>query len=202
MKRHILDLVLAILVVVALSEAQSFAGSIAGKVADPSGAALPRTKVSAAEQESNIKAKAISDSSGHYVFPSLRRGIYRSEAEAPGFRKLVNPNSEVRVNDRLEMNLTMVLGSVSETVEVNASAALLETQTGAIGSVIDNRKIVNLPLNTRNPFQLALVSPGVVPSTGCRQRFQQFHQFLDQRQSRENQRDAHRRYYQLCAGAL
>ena len=178
MRRYILRFLLTFLAAAGLSEAQSFTGSVGGNVADPSGAAVPQAKVTATEQDSNIKADAISNSDGRYLFPSLRPGVYRLEAEAPGFRKLVNPNIEVRVNDRLDVNLTMVLGSVSESVEVNASAALVETQTGAIGSVIDNRKIVNLPLNTRNPFQLALLSPGVVPSTAFGNAFNSSANFL------------------------
>jgi len=96
---------------------------------------------------------------------ALRPGTYLIEAEAVGLRKLIRPNHELHVNDRLEVNLTMAQGAVSETVEVNSAPPLVESKTGAIGNVIENKKIINLPLNTRNPFQLALLSPGVVPST-------------------------------------
>jgi hypothetical protein len=156
------------LVMIALSlnaDAQSITGSIVGTVSDPSGAALPNAKITATEESSNISTEVQSDGHGAYVFASLRPGTYRVEAEASGFRKLVNTGIEVRVNDRLEINLTMVLGSRTESVEVTTATPLIETQTGAIGNVIDNRKIINLPLNQRNPFQLTLLSPGVVPST-------------------------------------
>ena len=149
----------------ALLQAQSITGAITGSITDPSGAAVPSAKVTATEVSSNIASETQSDVRGSYSFPSLRPGVYRIEVEATGFRKLVNPSIEVRVNDRLEINLTMVLGAISESVEVNAAPPLVESQTGAIGNVIENKKIINLPLNTRNPFQLALLSPGVVPST-------------------------------------
>lgn len=165
MKHFVLKSLITILAVTAVLEAQSFTGAITGAVTDPSGAAVPHARVTATEQSSNIQTEVVSDVHGSYLFASLRPGVYRLVAEASGFRKLVNPNIEVRVNDRLEINLTMVLGAVNESVEVTASPALVESQTGSIGSVIDNKKIVNLPLNTRNPFQLALLSPGVVPST-------------------------------------
>jgi hypothetical protein len=158
-------LILALFSILINANAQSTTGSILGTVKDPSGAALPGAKITATEESSNIAAEVQSDAHGEYVFASLRPGMYRVEAEASGFRKLINSGIEVRVNDRLEINLTMVLGSRTESIEVTTGTPLIETQTGAIGNVIENRKIVNLPLNQRNPFQLALLSPGVVPST-------------------------------------
>ena len=144
--------------------AQSFTGAITGTIADPSGAGVPNAKFAAVEERSNITTETVSDSRGSYVFPALRSGVYRLEAEASGFRKFARSGIEVRVNDRLQIDLAMVLSSVSETVEVTGATPLVESQSGAVGNVIENRKIIDLPLNTRNPFQLALLSPGVVPS--------------------------------------
>ena len=121
MKGCVAKLVLTIVTATAGLEGQSFTGAIARAVTDPSGAAVPHARLTATEQDSNVKAEALSDASGRYIFPSLRPGVYRIEAEASGFSKLVNPNIEVRVNDRLEINLIMVLGAVSETVEVTGS---------------------------------------------------------------------------------
>ncbi len=144
--------------------AQSFTGSVTGTVTDPSGAAVPNAKLSAVEERSNLRSETATDTQGAYSFPALRVGQYRIEVEAGGFRKLVRSGLEIRVNDRLRVDLTMTLGAVNESIEVTAAAALVESETGALGTVIDNRKIVNIPLNTRNPFQLALLSPGVIPS--------------------------------------
>ncbi|MBI3680647.1 MAG: TonB-dependent receptor [Acidobacteria bacterium] len=143
---------------------QSFTGAIVGSVADPSSAAVPNASVVAIEEQTNVSYKSLSDAQGSYAFPALRSGVYRLEAEAQGFRKLVRSGIEVRVNDRLRVDLTLTLGAVTESVQVNAAAPALESESGAVGTVIENRKIANLPLNTRNPFQLALLSPGVVPS--------------------------------------
>src|ERR1044072_2137028 len=135
MSRHVSDVlrtgILAVLAGFALLQAQSFTGAIIGSITDPSGAAVPNAKLKATEQSSNLVSETESDVRGSYFFPSLRPGTYRIEAEASGFRKLIHPNLEVRVNDRLEVNLSMVLGAVSESVEVSAAPALVESQTGA-----------------------------------------------------------------------
>ncbi|HEY3838270.1 MAG TPA: carboxypeptidase-like regulatory domain-containing protein, partial [Bryobacteraceae bacterium] len=146
--------------------AQSITGAIIGTITDQSDAAVANAKLTATEVTSNVATETVSDAQGLYSFPSLRSGVYRIEAEAPGFRKLSEPNIEVRVNDRLEINLKMVVGAVSESIVVSGATPLVETQTGSIGNVIENTKIVNLPLNQRNPYQLALLSPGVTPAPG------------------------------------
>lgn len=146
--------------------AQSITGAIVGTVTDQSDAAVANAKLTAIEVASNVATETVSDARGLYSFPALRSGVYRIEAEAAGFRKLSEPDIEVRVNDRLEINLKMVLGAVNESIVVSAAAPLVETQTGSIGSVIENNQVVNLPLNQRNPYQLALLAPGVTPAPG------------------------------------
>lgn len=143
---------------------QSTTGAVTGRVADPSGAGVPGARVTAVEERSNMMSETWSDAQGGYAFPALRPGVYRFEVEADGFRRLTRSGVEVRVNDRLLVDLTVTIGTINESVEVTGAAPLIESQTGAIGTVIDNRKIVDIPLNTRNPFQLALLSPGVVPA--------------------------------------
>lgn len=143
---------------------QSTTGAIVGVVTDPTSAPVPNARVAAVEELTNIRAETTTSTQGDYAFPSLRPGTYRIEVEASGFRRLVRSGIEVRVNDRLRLDLALSLGPVTESVEVVGVAPLVETESGAIGTVIDNKKILNIPLNTRNPFQLALLSPGVVPS--------------------------------------
>jgi len=157
-------LALSTLVVTTALVAQVQNGAIVGKAIDPSGAAIPAAKVTALEQNSGVQTVTEADAEGNYNFPLLVRGVYRLEAEAPGFRQLVRSGIELRVNDRLRLDLEMKVGEVTQSVVVTGGAPLVETETGAIGSVIENRKIVNLPLNTRNPFQLAVLVPGVMPS--------------------------------------
>jgi hypothetical protein len=113
-------------------KAQSITGAIIGTVTDQSDAAVVGVKVAATEVDSNIATQTASDAQGMYSFPALRPGVYRIEAEAPGFRKLSKPNVEIHVNDRVEINLKMVLGAVSENVVVSGAAPLVESQSGAI----------------------------------------------------------------------
>ncbi|MEP7365021.1 MAG: TonB-dependent receptor [Acidobacteriota bacterium] len=155
---------LAVLIIPTCLTAQSITGGISGVITDQSGASVPNAKLAAIETRSNVVSQTVSDATGAYSFPLLRVGQYRVEVEADGFRKLVRSGIEVRVNDRLRVDLTMTLGAVSESIQVSGAAPLVESETGALGTVIDNRKIINIPLNTRNPFQLALLSPGVIPS--------------------------------------
>jgi len=164
MRRFVCDFAtMAVIAVAPTLWSQSFTGAITGAITDPSGAGIPNAKVVAIEERSNVSSETISDIAGFYSFPALRSGLYRLEVEATGFRKLVRSGIEVRVNDRLRVDLTMTIGQLTDSIQVTGAAPLVESETGAIGSVIDNRKIVNLPLNARNPFQLALLAPGVIP---------------------------------------
>lgn len=144
---------------------QSTTGAIVGTVADPSGAAVPGVRIAAIEERTNFREQSVSGEDGGYAFPSLRPGQYRIETEAQGFRKLVRGGIELRINDRLRVDLELQIGAMTESVQVTAAAPLVESESGAVGAVIENRKIVNLPLNARNPFQLASLSPGVVPGS-------------------------------------
>lgn len=143
---------------------QSFTGVISGRIEDATAAAVPGAKIAAIEKETNVMTRTVSDGQGEYSLPALRPGTYRVEAEASGFKKLVRAGIEVQVNARVRLDLALALGSITETMDVSASAPLVESDNSALGNVIENRKIVNLPLNTRNPFQLAGLSPGVVPA--------------------------------------
>src|SRR5215475_9777676 len=158
-----LSLCLACLLIGSSARAQSFTGAIVGAVADQSSNAIPNASVKAVEVTTNVVTVAMTDADGNYSFPALRAGRYRLEVEASGFRRLARDGVEVQVNARLRLDLAMEVGQVSDIVNISGGAPLVESESGAIGNVIENRKIVNLPLNTRNPFQLALLSPGVIP---------------------------------------
>jgi len=80
--------------------------------------------------------------------------------EAPGFRKTVQNNLELRVNERAEVNLQLQLGQVTDTIEVKAAAPLLESQSSSLGTVISTQLTEELPLNGRNFVQLATLAPG------------------------------------------
>ena len=141
--------------------AQTATGELSGNVTDASGAVVANAKVTAANAETGISRDVATDQSGNYVITLLQPGMYNLSVEAPGFRKTVQNNIELRVNQRAEVNLQLQLGQVSDTVEVQATTPLLESQSSSLGTVIDTQLSEELPLNGRNFVQLATLAPGV-----------------------------------------
>lgn len=160
------------------ASAQSFTGSIVGTVTDPSSAVILGATVVAVEEDTNVRTETVTNTEGIYTFPALSSGPYRLEVEMPGFQRLVRSGIEVQVNDRLRVDLRLQVGEATESVSVSGAAPLVETESGALGSVIENRKVRDLPLNTRNPFQLTLLSAGVIPSPAFGDRFNSSANFM------------------------
>jgi hypothetical protein len=141
--------------------AQDFRGSITGRVLDQSGAALPGVVVTAINVATNVPSVSTSNSEGGYTILYLTPGMYRVSAELSGFKKLNRENVEVRVGDRITLDLSLEVGQMEETVSVTAESPLLELGNASAGQVIDERRISLLPLSDGNPFQLARMVPGV-----------------------------------------
>ena len=142
--------------------AQEYRGSISGTASDPSGAAIPGVTVTITSIERNVSHTTITTEDGAYLVSFLLPGNYRLSAELRGFKRYVRSSIELRVNDKLRLDIPMELGEVSESVTVTGQAELLETDTASRGVVIGTKDIANLPTSGRNPFQLAWLSPGVV----------------------------------------
>jgi hypothetical protein len=145
--------------------AQQETATITGVVKDATGAVMPRAAVTVTNVETNVSVRTETDDSGFYVIPSLRPGVYSVAAESTGFPKTVRTGVTLQVAQVARIDVTLPTGQVSETVEVVGATSLLDTQTSSRGSVIDQKKIVELPLNGRDYNQLALLSPGVLPGT-------------------------------------
>jgi carboxypeptidase family protein/TonB-dependent receptor-like protein len=145
--------------------AQQELATITGEVKDASGALVPQAMVTVTNIGTNISVKVETNDQGSYTIPSLRPGDYTVTAEKSGFNKTLRTGVTLQVNQFTRIDITLQTGQVSEVVEVVGGAPLLETETSARGSVIDQRKIVDLPLNGRDYNQLALLSPGVLPGT-------------------------------------
>jgi hypothetical protein len=145
--------------------AQTELATITGSVSDPTGAILRNVTVTATNEATNVAASTVSNETGRYLIPALRPGVYTITATAAGFKKHVQSAVTLQVNQTARLDLTMTVGEVSEQVTVSAEASLLETETSSRGAVIDQRKIVELPLNGRDYNQLALLSPGVLAPT-------------------------------------
>lgn len=145
--------------------AQQETATITGEVKDASGGLVPSAMITVTNVGTNISVNTESNDQGSYTVTSLRPGDYSITAEKSGFNKTLRSGVTLQVNQFARIDITLQAGQVSETVEVAAGAPLLETETSSRGSVIDQKKIVDLPLNGRDYNQLALLSPGVLPGT-------------------------------------
>jgi hypothetical protein len=147
---------------VALSAfAQTPTGTLQGTVIDQSGGAVTAASVNVTNIDTNEVKSLKTDASGHYLVPFLTPGTYTVTVGASGFRSAKEENIKVDISQNRSVDFTVNVGSTSSEVEVVASVAPLETNTSVMGQVIDHRKIIDLPLNGRNPFDLAALSPGV-----------------------------------------
>jgi len=142
--------------------AQSTNGSLSGRIADPSRAVIADAKISAINTATNFRYETTTNTSGEYYLTNLAPGLYRLEIEKPGFKKLIKPDVTLHVQDAIEINFELTLGSASETVTVEAGAPLLNTESAAVGTVVDRQFVENLPLNGRSFQSLITLTPGVV----------------------------------------
>ena len=141
--------------------AQTTTAELSGTVTDPSGAAIGKVKVTAANTGTGLTHEVLTDDSGNYLITQLPPGVYNLSAEVTGFRKTVENNVTLEVSQRAKVDFKLQLGQVSETVEVAAAAPLLESQSSSLGNVVTERLIADLPLNGRNFVSLAIMTPGV-----------------------------------------
>ena len=160
--------ILAGLLVSAISDNAVWAQSTAqinGTVKDQSGALLPGADVTVTQTDTGLKRAIVSDETGSYILTNLPIGPYRLEVALPGFRTYVQTGIVLQVDSNPTIPVVLQIGQVSEQVEVQANAALVETHSTGIGTVIDNQRVVELPLNGRNAVELiflgGMASPGV-----------------------------------------
>jgi Carboxypeptidase regulatory-like domain len=146
--------------------AQSTA-QISGVVRDQSGAILPGVDVAATQTATGAKRATATNENGAYTLPNLPIGPYMLEASLPGFRAYVQTGIILQVNDSAAINVTLEIGQISEQVEVQANATLVETQSTGVGRVIDNQRVLELPLNGRQATELIFLSGMATPGTGA-----------------------------------
>jgi hypothetical protein len=162
LRRALLGL-LAILITPALLYAQGATAQIAGTVRDQSGAVLPGADVTATQTDTGFTRGTVSDEGGNYVLSNLPVGPYRLQATLSGFRRFQQTGIVLQVNANPVINIALSLGDVAETITVVGQAPLIETRTPSVGSVIDNERIEELPLNGRNATQLIELVGAAVP---------------------------------------
>ena len=164
--RRTLDSLLVLSVLLAPASpsfAQNF-GQITGRVLDASGAVLPGATVTVTNPQTGIAATEQANTAGVYVFPNLLPGTYNVKVELQGFQSAVRNGVELQTQQTVRMDFSLAIGTLAETVEIVGSAPMINTEDTAIGTVIDNRRIVDLPLNGRNFLQLVSLTPNVSAS--------------------------------------
>src|SRR5216117_380570 len=150
----------------ALLLAQFGTGTILGTVTDPTGAVVPNASVTARNTATNESRTFTTDADGAYRFNALMNGAYTVTVTAPSFKAASVSNVVLTVNTQVRADVTMQLGSINEKVEVGDTTPQLQTNTAVLGTVIDNRTMLELPLNARNFFDLAAVAPGALKTSG------------------------------------
>lgn len=156
-----------ILVASAVALAQGTRGSIRGKVTDPNGAAVAGASVSLIDLARNQEVRAVqTNEEGIYQFVEVDPATYTVVIQAPGFSESRLNEVKVEPNRNLQLDAALTIGTTTEEVTVSASAERLDRETPTIGSTVENRRVVGLPLNGRNILDLALLQPGVTAAAG------------------------------------
>ena len=142
------------------------AGTIFGTVNDVSGAIVVGAKVSLLSVDTNVSQDTQTDASGEYIFTPVRIGNYTVRVAMAGFATAVRTGLVLNVQQRMRLDFNLALGAVDQSVEIRAESPLLETGTSSIGQVVQNKSILELPLNGRDYQQLAVLTAGTAPTGG------------------------------------
>jgi hypothetical protein len=159
---HSLLMVLVLAGTATSARAQIDTASIVGTVVDQLGAVLPGVTVTATQDATGVVSTAVTNSSGQFVFPGLRVGVYTVAAELAGFKRAVRSDVRIDVQDRAAVDFRLALGEIRESVVVSGRSEILPTQSADIGNVVDSRQVRDLPLLGRRYSELAYLTPGVV----------------------------------------
>jgi hypothetical protein len=136
-------------------------GEIVGEVKDASGAVIPGATVTVTNVATNATRSVTTNEAGLYAFPALVPGSYRARAEARGFKTTTRTDIGLQVQQSARIDFSMEVGQVTEAIEVTGAAALMTTENATVGTVIENKRILDMPLNGRNFLQLVALSPSV-----------------------------------------
>jgi hypothetical protein len=148
--------------------AQLYTGSVSGSVTDPSGAVIPNANVQLLDEEKGYSFSAATDSAGRYQFRSVPPGTYKLTAGASGFSNREQAGVKVDVNQNVSVNLSLQVGTATQTVEITAEAQILHTEDAVSGQVVNRKFINDLPLVSRSVSDLAYLTPGITEvDSGC-----------------------------------
>ena len=145
--------------------AQRDMGTVLGTVTDASGAVVAGAKVTVTEDATQSSVSLTTDDSGNYIRPLLKPGLYTIEVELAGFKKSVQKNVQLNSGDRVQVNITLQVGEVTQAIEISAAPPALQTESAELGRTIQSQQVVNLPLGGQRKFSfLARTAPAVLPA--------------------------------------
>jgi len=139
---------------------------VRGTVADTSGGVIPGATVTMTNDDTGVVDKAATDRLGRYIFEVLKPAPYTARVEATGFKSVERKNIVLRVGDQTDINFTLQVGSVTQTVEVKSAAPLLNTVSAALGTQVSRQYLINLPLENRDISNLTYLTPGITEVSG------------------------------------
>uniref|UniRef100_Q029C2 TonB-dependent receptor, plug n=1 Tax=Solibacter usitatus (strain Ellin6076) TaxID=234267 RepID=Q029C2_SOLUE len=150
----------------ALAFAQMSTSQITGTVTDASGGVVPGATVTATNAATGVAYRQVTTQAGLYAFPALPAGTYTITVEMKGFKTSRNAGNELVVGTPLAVDVSLAIGETTDVVNVEATAAQVQTESATIGNVVSEKAIKDLPLNGRNPLNLLVLEPGVVQRSG------------------------------------
>jgi hypothetical protein len=164
--RNFLSVGILLLCAASVALAQAGRGSVSGLVTDPAGAVVAGARVVLLNQATGVAQHTVTSSAGLYTFISLNPGIYQVTASQKGFKSIAQDKVNVTVDQVTEVNITLQVGAISETVEVTQGVELVEPSNSTVGQLIESPTIDRVPLLYRNVYDLVQLSAGVTPPNG------------------------------------
>lgn len=167
--RCVAGVLLMVSMLFSLCHAQTTSATVTGQITDQSGRLVPGAAVMLTNINTGVPYSTKTNGEGIYSLPNLEPGIYRANVTKDGFKSIVKPDIELHVQDQVSINFALQLGSVSETVTVEAGAPLLNTTDASVSTVVDREFVQDIPLNGRSFQDLIQLTPGVtaVPSAAA-----------------------------------
>jgi len=157
---------LSILLTLSVSMALAQTASITGRITDPAGGVVPDVSVTATSVANGVATASVSNQDGYYSLPSLPPGTYSLSLQKIGFAPIRQENLKLDVQQTARIDFTLKVGTVAESIDVTAQAPILDSESSALGQVVESRQVTELPLLGRNPYALAMLVPGVRPAIG------------------------------------
>ena len=174
----------SVLLLSILAFAQVDRGNVQGVITDSTGGTVPNANIRLVNQGTNTAVTSVSTPNGGFAFFNMPAGLYDLTVESPGFRRAEMKGLRVEVNQQTKTDITLQVGEVTQSVEVAANASLIQTESTDVGTVIDNKRFLELPLTLgggiRNPSSFIFLSPGVSPGSTWEKHIGGGGSFMDQ----------------------